>query len=254
MVGLLVRHPRLPVVHSVAADQQDLLGLINEGDPMIELLRKKPLTVETMLWDGGLERAAVIKAWVGNRHTAAGEQVDECRFLLPEDITGTWKDAHLYVDHQQTWTPLPVGHRIAREADGRGFYPLSPEVVEATYDAIPVDEPKAAPRGPFSWASPFEDIALPAEGSEDHALVVDVFRRINGDTIGPMPLMGRRAIWAYIQAARAEPAMAVLDADDCDLQDRMAQRVGLKHGGVRLSMAKHVLRALQARETEPVDA
>jgi hypothetical protein len=141
-----------------AADTEpNLLDMINEGDARmghewnemftngetafdgstdapVEVLRKRPLTVETMLWDGTQGRAATIKAWVGNRVTADGEVLDECRFLLPEDITGTWEHAHLYVDHQQTWTPLPVGHRIAREADDRGFYPLSPEAVAQTYE------------------------------------------------------------------------------------------------------------------------
>lgn len=102
----------------------------------IEVLRKLPLTVKTMLWDGTPRRAAAIKIWVGNRVTSDGDEVDECRFLLPQDITGSWEHAHLYVDHQQTWTPLPVGHRIAREHDGRGFYPLSPEAVAEAYEPV----------------------------------------------------------------------------------------------------------------------
>ncbi|MCW6003895.1 hypothetical protein K1W54_04765 [Micromonospora sp. CPCC 205371] len=139
MVGLLVRRPQLPVVSSEAAGTDPtLFDQFNEGESMIEVLRKKPLTVETMLWDGTPECAAAIKAWVGNRTTADGKPVDECRFLLPEDITGTWHAAHLYVDHQLAWSPLPVGHRVAKEGDGRGFYPLSPEAVAATYEPVGV--------------------------------------------------------------------------------------------------------------------
>lgn len=107
----------------------------------IEKLRKRPVEVETMLWDGTDEGAAAIKEWVGCRQvdvsTADGgmETMDaEPAFLLPREMAGAAKDARLYVAHNRSWTPLPIGYRVARELDGSGFYPLSPEGAAAGYE------------------------------------------------------------------------------------------------------------------------
>lgn len=96
---------------------------------MIEKLLKKRVTVETMLWDGTDERAAEIKAWIGwTPHT------HEPALLLPAEITGVSDDALLWVAHNKSWSPLPVGYRVAKELDGSGWYALSPEGAAAGYE------------------------------------------------------------------------------------------------------------------------
>lgn len=120
------------------------------GEPRerIEKLRKKPVEVETMVWDGSDEAAAAIKAWVGCRQvdvstptsgpaTMDGEQL----FLLTHEMSGVARHALLWVAHNHSWSPLPVGYRVARELDGSGFYPLSPEGAAAGYEMPEVDRP-----------------------------------------------------------------------------------------------------------------
>lgn len=103
----------------------------------IEKLRKKPVEVETMLWDGTDEAAKAIEAWVGRR------EVDVSLPGGPRETVGgqpVWyppsgdRDATLYVAHNSSWSPLPVGYRVAKELDGSGFYPLSPEGAAAGYE------------------------------------------------------------------------------------------------------------------------
>jgi hypothetical protein len=96
---------------------------------MIEKLRKKPVEVETMLWDGTEATAAAIKEWVGEPNN-----VGEAGFLLPHEMSGVHEHARLWVAHNKDWTWLPVGYRVARELDGSGFYPLSPEGAAAGYE------------------------------------------------------------------------------------------------------------------------
>lgn len=96
---------------------------------MIEKFRKVPIEVETILWDGTPERAQQIKEWVGKRDT------HEPRFLLPEDITGVWNEANVWNDQEHCWIPCPVGHRVVKGLLGE-FYPISPEAVEKTYEAV----------------------------------------------------------------------------------------------------------------------
>lgn len=95
----------------------------------IERLTKRRVEVETMLWDGTDEAAAAIKEWVGDRGNG------ECGFLLPDEVFGRWiEEPQLWVAHNKSWSPLPVGYRVAREIDGSGFYPLSPEGAAAGYE------------------------------------------------------------------------------------------------------------------------
>lgn len=96
---------------------------------MIEKLRKRPVEVETILWDGSVYRANGIKAWVGRTPTS-----DEPAFLTAAEVFGAADHAMLYVAHNNSWSPLPVGYRVARELDGSGFYPLSPEGAAAGYE------------------------------------------------------------------------------------------------------------------------
>lgn len=95
---------------------------------MIEKLRKKPVEVETMLWDGTDERAVEIKAWVGSAFD------DHPAFLMPAEVTGWAAHALLWVAHNRDWCSLPVGYRVAREIDGSGWYPLSPDGAAAGYE------------------------------------------------------------------------------------------------------------------------
>lgn len=95
---------------------------------MIEKLRKKPVEVETMLWDGSATCAEDIKQWVGSPHN------DEDGFMLPHEVSGVVEHAVLWVAHNKDWCSLPIGYRVARELDGSGFYPLSPGGAAAGYE------------------------------------------------------------------------------------------------------------------------
>lgn len=108
---------------------------------MIEKLRKRQVEVETILWDGTDEAAADIQAWVGHRPvdvTRLGQPgpvivPGERAFRLPEHGTDRLARAELYVAHNSSWSWLPVGYRVAKELDGSGFYPLSPDGAAAGY-------------------------------------------------------------------------------------------------------------------------
>lgn len=94
----------------------------------IEIFRKKPITVETMLWDGTPERAEQIKQWVGRKDTG------EYRFLLPEELPSTSiDDAHVWNEQEHGWIPCPVGHRIVKDPFG-DLYPVSPEGIAGFYE------------------------------------------------------------------------------------------------------------------------
>jgi hypothetical protein len=94
----------------------------------IEKLTKKRVEVETMLWDGTDEAAAAIVEWMGWIDTA-----DPSPAFLPRSETSG--RALIWVAHNMSWSPLPIGYRVARELDGSGFYPLSPEGRRDGYEA-----------------------------------------------------------------------------------------------------------------------
>lgn len=96
---------------------------------MIEVLLKKSVHVETMVWDGTAERADAIKEWVGDEHADGSHSA----FLLPSETVRVEEHAQLWVAHNKSWSPLPVGYRVAKELDGSGFYPLSPDGARAGY-------------------------------------------------------------------------------------------------------------------------
>lgn len=87
----------------------------------VQRFRKKPVEVEMMLWDGTDEAVTAIKGWVGFVEGGGWAPV----FYAPGESDRA--DALLYVAHNGDWCTLPVGYRVARELDGSGFYPLSPE-------------------------------------------------------------------------------------------------------------------------------
>jgi hypothetical protein len=97
----------------------------------IEKLRKKPVEVETMLWDGTSDTAEAIQDWTGETSNEG-----ESAFLLPDEVAGVVEHAQLYVAHNKDWCSLPVGYRVAKELDGSGFYPLSPEGAAAGYEMV----------------------------------------------------------------------------------------------------------------------
>lgn len=100
----------------------------------VEVHRKKPVEVEMMLWDGVSFTARDIQDWVGE--TPSGEW----GFLTIAELAGVNEHAQLWVAHNGSWSPLPVGYRVAKELDGSGFYPLSPEGFAAGYVAPEVSE------------------------------------------------------------------------------------------------------------------
>ncbi|GGM26932.1 hypothetical protein GCM10011608_09660 [Micromonospora sonchi] len=85
--------------------------------PPVERFRRRPTTVDTMLWDGTPARAQQIRAWVGDH-----------RFWL-DDATPT---ASVWNDQEHEWFPVPVGHRVVRGVLGE-FYAVSPDAIQATY-------------------------------------------------------------------------------------------------------------------------
>lgn len=93
----------------------------------IETHRKKPVDVQMMLWDGDPFTARDIQDWVGEAPS------DQWAFLTVEELAGVNEHAQLWVAHNGSWTSLPVGYRVAKEIDGSGFYPLSPEGFAAGY-------------------------------------------------------------------------------------------------------------------------
>ncbi len=97
---------------------------------MIEKLKKKPVIVETILWDGTDDRAEAIKEWVADEYADGSDSA----FLLPHEMARPTECAELWVAHNGSWSPLPVGYRVARELDGSGFYPLSPDGARAGYE------------------------------------------------------------------------------------------------------------------------
>lgn len=99
---------------------------------MIEYRRRRAYLQQMMLWDGTADTAAAIKAWVGDRPDGSSG------FLLPDEITGVAAHALLWVDHNNDWVALPVGHRVVAELDGSGFYPISLPGLRVGFDPEPV--------------------------------------------------------------------------------------------------------------------
>lgn len=94
----------------------------------VERWQKKPVTAEMVLWDGTPERAEFLKEWTADCSPGGPG------FLLPDEMFGVHEHARLWVAHQRTWTWVPVGHRVVKEQDGDGFYPLSPGGHAAAYE------------------------------------------------------------------------------------------------------------------------
>lgn len=92
---------------------------------MIETFRKKPVTVETVLWDGTRETIAFLVKWAGNLRDNPEQSP---RFIVDADMNGC-----VYNDQERCWVNVPLGHRVVKGRLGE-FYPISPEAVAETYE------------------------------------------------------------------------------------------------------------------------
>lgn len=92
----------------------------------VETYRRRPTTVEMLLWDGTKERADQIREWVG---------------VIPDDehlwacMITAGKDGSLWNSQEMCWIPLPIGHRVVRGALGE-FHPISAEALARTYELV----------------------------------------------------------------------------------------------------------------------
>lgn len=84
--------------------------------PEIERLRKKPLVIEVLLWDG--TNFAQIVEFTGSDGNA--------------DRVGPG-ELKVWNEQENDWIGVPLGHYVAKGVLGE-FYPLSPEAYERTYD------------------------------------------------------------------------------------------------------------------------
>lgn len=96
--------------------------------------RKKPVVIEALQWI--TTNAGDIKEFVGK--PIVDGVVDamlqgECRFLLPEEITGVWDLPHVYDELHQTWVGVNDFDWIIRGVQGE-FYPCRADVFEQTYE------------------------------------------------------------------------------------------------------------------------
>ncbi|MEU9887940.1 hypothetical protein [Sphaerisporangium sp. NPDC051011] len=116
----------------VPADgEQPPIPQLRKATPMPTMFRKKPVTVEAVQWTGANTEA--VKAFVGQRDTG------ECRFLLPEEITGVWEDAHVYDELHNTWVTVYVGQWVVKGVKGE-FYPIAWDVLAETYEPTPAPQ------------------------------------------------------------------------------------------------------------------
>lgn len=98
--------------------------------PPVETYRKRPLTIETMLWDGTPQCAAQIRAWAGPRADGDGEQ-----FFAAYELPDAPEHAQVWNAEEGCWIACPIGHRVALGAMGE-LYPVSPAAVAATYELV----------------------------------------------------------------------------------------------------------------------
>ena len=85
--------------------------------------RKKPVVVETVLWDG--TNVDELREFCGSGPEG----------FLFEPPAGVGRAA-VWNDQEHAWIPLPAGHRVVRGLLGE-VYPISPEALAATYEPAP---------------------------------------------------------------------------------------------------------------------
>jgi hypothetical protein len=101
----------------------------------VQKFRKKPVEIEAIRWTG--DNASDIKAFVGYKDNG------ECRFLLPDEITGVWHHPCVWEDNHAQWIAVLPDYWVIKGTQGE-FYPCDPEAFAATYEA-------AVPRGDTPW-------------------------------------------------------------------------------------------------------
>lgn len=84
------------------------------------LIRKRPIVVEAMQWDGTNATYAELQEWT---HRA-----------VERDASG---NLSLWVEANTTFLDLELGEWILRDA--RGFYPCKADILAATYDVVPAE-------------------------------------------------------------------------------------------------------------------
>lgn len=101
----------------------------------------------------------------------------------------------------------------------------------------------------------FPYVPLPADdGSYDALELAEVYERVNAGVAGPLPRIGRRAVWAMMRAVREEFPDGGITPEDMAARDRVARRAGAHIGTARLTIAQKVMRAMvavQAASGEP---
>lgn len=97
---------------------------------MIETFRKKPVIVDTVLWDGTWERLAEIRDWIDSATTTWPEQ--------PAFTFDPASGLRLWNDQENCYVDCPVGHRVVKGRLGE-FYPISPAAVAETYERVATD-------------------------------------------------------------------------------------------------------------------
>lgn len=102
------------------------------------LLRKKPVEVVAMRWDGSARNLAAIQEFVGFtapitvRSQARPAEVG-FRRLEDADDEGSGITAQVYDKLHDTWVGVRTGHWVIEGIQGE-FYPCADDVLRATYD------------------------------------------------------------------------------------------------------------------------
>lgn len=92
-------------------------------------------TVQALQWDG--DNTEAIKEWVGD-HLGGGS-----RFLLPDEITGTWHTPHLHNDSRNEWEPVNLGDWIIRGHRG-AFFAWPGDEFDDTYEQVATEDEQVA--------------------------------------------------------------------------------------------------------------
>ena len=82
--------------------------------------RKRPVTIEAMLYDGTPETCIPLHDWIGIEHGGTGENCD----------------AGVYIDTLEGQMHVSVGDYVIRGVEGE-FYPCKPGIFAATYEESP---------------------------------------------------------------------------------------------------------------------
>lgn len=93
----------------------------------IKHVQKRPVKVYALQWTG--DNLKEVQDFVGLRENG------ECKFLTPEEISGVWNEAHVWISAEQDWAKCPVGHYVIQGVSGE-FYPCGPDIFDQTYEDV----------------------------------------------------------------------------------------------------------------------